>query len=246
MKILVVEDDSGIFDFVIPELEHEGYTTCLAVNGREALEKFKSEKPDLILLDIMLPELNGLEVLRRIRLESMVPVILETARGETIDKINGLNLGADDYISKPFEIEELLARINALLRRVNFSKTKAAELSFNNLTLNLDRMSFSIKVQKKTEEKKLASDSASALPTNCEEVFEVQLSKTEFLLLKMLVENQKRILSRQQIIDEIWGKNHFIDENTVDVYVGYLRSKISEHTKDEYIKTVRGAGYMMG
>ena len=154
MKILVVEDDSGIFDFVIPELEHEGYTTCLAVNGREALEKFKSEKPDLILLDIMLPELNGLEVLRRIRLESMVPVILETARGETIDKINGLNLGADDYISKPFEIEELLARINALLRRVNFSKTKAAELSFNNLTLNLDRMSFSIKVQKKNRRKK--------------------------------------------------------------------------------------------
>ena len=222
MKILIVEDDSGISDFVIPELEHEGYETCLAVTGREALDKFASEKPDLVLLDIMLPELNGLEVLRRIRAESTVPVILETARGETIDKINGLNLGADDYIPKPFEIEELLARINALFRRVNYSKPQEVQSSIKNLTLNVDRMSFSI-------------DSN-----------EVQLSKTEFLFLKLLIENQGKVFSRQQIIDEIWGVGHFIDENTVDVYVGYLRSKISQYTKDEYIRTVRGAGYMMG
>lgn len=222
MKILIVEDDAGISDFVIPELEHEGYTTCLAVTGREALAKFEEEKPDLILLDIMLPELNGLEVLRRIRAVSTVPVILETARGETIDKINGLNLGADDYIPKPFEIEELLARINALFRRVNYSKPQETHTAYKNLTLNLDRMSFTI------EEK------------------EVQLSKTEFMFLKLLIENQGKVFSRQQIIDEIWGVGHFIDENTVDVYVGYLRSKISDCTKDEYIRTVRGAGYMMG
>ena len=222
MKILIVEDDKGISDFVIPELEHEGYTTCLAETGRQALEKFESEKPDLILLDIMLPELNGLEVLRRIRAESTVPVILETARGETIDKINGLNLGADDYIPKPFEIEELLARINALFRRVNYAKEKEVPTSIKNLTLNIDRMSFTI-------------DSN-----------EVQLSKTEFLFLKLMIENQGKVFSRQQIIDEIWGVGHYIDENTVDVYVGYLRSKISEYTKDEYIRTVRGAGYMMG
>ena len=104
LKILIVEDDKGISDFVIPELIHEGFTTCLAETGRQALEKFETEKPDLILLDIMLPELNGLEVLRRIRATSNVPVILETARGETIDKITGLNAGADDYIPKPFEI----------------------------------------------------------------------------------------------------------------------------------------------
>ncbi len=225
MKILIVEDDAGISDFVIPELEHEGFSTCLAVSGREALEKFEIEKPDLVLLDIMLPELNGLEVLRRIRVNSTVPVILETARGETIDKINGLNLGADDYIPKPFEIEELLARINALLRRVHFSKSKETSLTYKNLSISLDRMSFTI---------------------NDGEPHEVQLSKTEFLLLKLLVENQGKIHSRQQIIDEIWGKDHFIDENTVDVYVGYLRSKISEYTKDEYIKTVRGVGYIMG
>lgn len=222
MKILIVEDDKGISDFVIPELEHEGYTTCLAVTGREALEKFESEKPDLILLDIMLPELNGLEVLRRIRAVSSVPVILETARGETIDKINGLNLGADDYIPKPFEIEELLARINALFRRISYNQPKEACLTYKSLTLNLDRMSFSFEGGE-----------------------EVQLSKTEFLMLRLFVENQGKVLSRSQVIDEVWGKGHFIDENTVDVYVGYLRSKISNFTKDGYIKTVRGAGYMI-
>ena len=221
MKILVVEDDSGISDFVISELNHEGFETCLALTGREALEIFEAEKPDLILLDIMLPELNGLEVLRRIRAVSTVPVILETARGETIDKINGLNLGADDYIPKPFEIEELLARINALLRRVNYSKNQEASLALRSLSLNIERMSFSINQN------------------------EVLLSKTEFMLLKLFLENKEKVLSRQQIIDEIWGKGHFIDENTVDVYVGYLRSKISDHTKDEFIKTVSGAGYMM-
>ncbi|MBR1535622.1 MAG: response regulator transcription factor [Treponema sp.] len=219
-KILIVEDDKGISDFVIPELQHEGFTTILAETGREALDKFETEKPDLVLLDIMLPELNGLEVLRRIRQTSNVPVILETARGETIDKITGLNSGADDYIPKPFEIEELLARINALFRRIDAMKGPETSLSLRNLTLNIDRMSFSID---KTE---------------------VPLSKTEFLMLKVFLENQGRVLSRSDVIDSIWGKGHYIDENTVDVYVGYLRQKISEHSQDEFIKTVRGAGYM--
>ena len=222
VKILVVEDDKGISDFVIPELEHEGFKVCLAETGRAALEKFEQENPDLILLDIMLPELSGLEVLRRIRAVSNVPVILETARGETIDKITGLNSGADDYIPKPFEIEELLARINALLRRVNSMRLNEDKLSVRDLTLNVGRMSCFI------------------------EGNELVLSKTEFLMLKCFVENQGKVLSRANIIDEIWGKGHFIDENTVDVYVGYLRSKIAEHTKEEYIKTVRGTGYIMG
>ncbi|MBQ4378341.1 MAG: response regulator transcription factor [Treponema sp.] len=219
-KILIVEDDKGISDFVIPELEHEGFVTSLAETGRVALEKFESEKPDLILLDIMLPELNGLEVLRRIRQNSNVPIILETARGETIDKITGLNSGADDYIPKPFEIEELLARINALFRRIDSMKGPETSLSLRNLTLNIDRMSFSI------------GDT------------EIPLSKTEFLMLKTFLESKNKVLSRSDIIDSIWGKGHFIDENTVDVYVGYLRQKIAEHTKEEFIKTVRGAGYM--
>ena len=231
MKILIVEDDKGISDFIVPELEHEGYITCLAETGRKGLEMFESEKPDLILLDIMLPELNGLEVLRRIRAVSTVPIILETARGETIDKINGLNLGADDYIPKPFEIEELLARINALFRRVSFTKPQTSALNYKDLVLNVDRMSFSMK-----------GSGAGADNTETE----VPLSKTEFMLLKLLVENLGKVLSRSNIIDEIWGKDHFIDENTIDVYVGYLRQKISEFSKEEYIKTVRGAGYMMG
>jgi two-component system response regulator ArlR len=221
MKILVVEDDKGISDFIIPELEHEGYETRLAVTGREALEKFDEEQPDLVLLDIMLPELNGLEVLRRLRAKSTVPVILETARGESIDKTNGLNLGADDYISKPFEIDELLARINALFRRIDFSSHKEEALTLRELQLNLDRMSCTVAAQ------------------------EIILSKTEFMLLKLFMENQGKVLSRSKIIDGIWGEGHFIDENTVDVYVGYLRTKFSDKTKDEFIKTVRGTGYMM-
>jgi len=222
MKILVAEDDKGISDFIIPELEYEGFSTCLAVTGREALDKFNSEKPDLILLDIMLPELNGLEVLRRIREVSTVPVILETARGETIDKINGLNQGADDYIAKPFETEELMARIKALLRRISFSAPKETCLVLKNLSMNTDRMCATIDGK------------------------EMSLSKTEFQLLRLLMENKGKVLSRPQIIDEIWGKDHFIDENTIDVYVGYLRTKIAELSDGEYIKTVRGAGYMMG
>ena len=169
----------------------------------------------------MLPELNGLEVLRRIRAVSTVPIILETARGETIDKINGLNLGADDYISKPFEIEELLARINALLRRVNYSKGSDGQLSLRSLCLNLERMSCSLDGR------------------------EILLSKTEFMMLKLFLENLGKVMSRTQIIDEIWGKGHYIDENTVDVYVGYLRTKFSDYSEDTFIKTVRGVGYLM-
>ncbi|MBQ7538438.1 MAG: response regulator transcription factor [Treponema sp.] len=221
LNVLIVEDDKGISDFIISELEHEGFKTRLAETGRQALDMFESEEPDLVLLDVMLPELNGLEVLRRIRTKSNVPVILETARGETIDKTTGLNAGADDYIPKPFEIEELLARINALFRRINFLKPTDSKLSVRSLALNIDRMSCSVGEN------------------------EIQLSKTEFLMLKTFIENQNKVLSRSDIIDAIWGKGHYIDENTVDVYVGYLRSKIAEHTKEEFIKTVRGTGYMM-
>lgn len=220
-KILIVEDDKGISDFVISELKHEGYATVLAETGRQALELYETEQPDLILLDIMLPELNGLEVLRRIRENSTVPIIIETARGETIDKINGLNSGADDYIAKPFEIEELLARINALLRRIKFEKASEDALKHRDLELNPSKMNCSV----------------------CGK--EISLSKTEFMMLKCFVENKDKAMTRSDIIDSIWGKGHYIDENTVDVYVGYLRNKISTCTNDEYIKTVRGLGYMM-
>lgn len=221
-KILIVEDDETVLNFENLELSHEGYTTVTAVDGRQALEKFETEKPDLILLDIMLPELNGIEVLRRIRKVSQVPVILVTAKGETYDKVNGLNTGADDYISKPFAIEELLARISAVLRRSKSAAPVQTQILQNrDVELNLQSMTASVRGNS------------------------ISLSKLEFLLLKLFMENQNVVQSRSQIIDAVWGKDYFIEENTVDVYVNYLRSKIDQPTKTEYIKTVRGVGYMM-
>ncbi len=221
-KILIVEDDETVLNFENLELSHEGYTTVTAVDGRQALEKFEAEKPDLILLDIMLPELNGIEVLRRIRKVSQVPVILVTAKGETYDKVNGLNTGADDYISKPFAIEELLARISAVLRRSKSAAPVQTQILQNrDVELNLQSMTASVQGNS------------------------ISLSKLEFLLLKLFMENQNVVQSRSQIIDAVWGKDYFIEENTVDVYVNYLRSKIDQPTKTEYIKTVRGVGYMM-
>lgn len=221
MKILVVEDDKGISEYLIPELNHEGFETVVASTGRQGIEMFQKENPDLILLDVMLPELNGIEVLRRIREVSNVPIIMETARGESIDKVNGLNAGADDYIAKPFDIEELIARINAVLRRVNQVPKDTSVLKVRSLEMNLQSMS--VKIDGKT----------------------LNFSKTEYFLLKLFIENAGKVLSRNEILDAIWGEEHFIDENIVDVYIGYLRAKISDVTKEEYIKTVRGVGYII-
>lgn len=221
-KILIVEDDPGIADFENLELKHEGFETVVASNGREAVELFEKEKPDLILLDLMIPELSGLEVIRIIRRSSNVPVIMVTARGETYDKIIGLDSGADDYISKPFEIEELLARMRSVLRR----SKKSENTSLSKLTNRcLEMIPESMKVTLNGKE--------------------LTLSKTEFLMLKFFMEKQNQVLSRAQIIEAIWGKDYSMDENTIDVYVGYLRSKIDQPSKLEFIKTVRGMGYMM-
>lgn len=221
-KILIAEDDSGISDFVSLELLHEGFVPCLAKTGPEAIKKFNEEKPDLILLDIMLPEMNGIEVLKEIRKSSEVPVILETALGETTDKVAGLNAGADDYIAKPFEIEELLARINAVLRRAPKNTSSAATILQNReLELNIESMKVTLRGEVLT------------------------FSKTEFLLLKLFMENIDKVLTREVILNTVWGEEHYIDENIVDVYIGYLRSKIDTPSKTEYIKTVRGTGYMM-
>ena len=219
-KILIAEDDETVLNFEELELKHEGYDCVIAKDGRQALEVFEKENPNLILLDIMLPELNGIEVLRRIRKTSSVPVILVTAKGETYDKVNGLNTGADDYISKPFVIEELLARISAVLRRF---KASTNEVILKNRDLELNTQSMSVTIQQNS----------------------INLSKLEFLMLKYFMENVNVALSRNQIIDKVWGKDYFIEENTVDVYVNYLRSKIDQHLKSEYIRTIRGIGYMM-
>ena len=218
MRVLIVEDDSGIADFLQLELEHEGFDVLHAEDGRKALELFESGAPDIILLDIMLPKLNGLEVLRRIRKTSRVPVIMLTARGDTLDKVSGLDSGADDYLAKPFEIEELLARMRAVMRR---NEANDEPLKLRGIELNRDSME--VRVHKER----------------------IALSKTEYLLLKTFIENKNVVLSRDKIISAVWGENHYIDENSVDVYVRYLRSKIDDKAGEEYISTVRGAGYVM-
>lgn len=218
-KVLVVEDDKGITDFLIPELEHEGFEVMCASDGRSSLELFENNEFDIILLDIMIPNLNGMEVLRRIRKKSNVPVIMITARRETLDKVNGLDAGADDYLVKPFEIEELFARMRAVIRRKDSSS--ALPIKFRALTLEPSSMEVTLNKEK------------------------IELSKTEYLLLKTLLEHKNVVMSRNEILDAVWGKNHFIDENSVDVYMRHLRSKIDEKAGEEYISTVRGAGYVI-
>lgn len=231
MNVLIVEDEPNIASFEKLELEHEGYAVTLAQTGREALALFESSPKtgedafSIVLLDIMLPELNGIEVLRRIRKMSDVPVILVTARGETYDKVNGLDAGADDYIAKPFAIEELLARIRSVLRRRSTQPGDGTDAKTNTV-LTFDRLT---------------------LNTASIEVFvddtPITLTKTEFLLLKCLLSHRNEVLSRDEIITQVWGEDHYIDENSVDVYVRYLRSKIDDVYGVTYITTVRGSGY---
>ncbi|MBO5691565.1 MAG: response regulator transcription factor [Spirochaetaceae bacterium] len=231
-KILLVEDEPGIASFVRLELLHEGYQVQVAEDGRQGLELFQEGQWDLILLDIMLPGINGLEVLRRIRKLSSVPVILLTARGDTLDKVSGLDAGADDYLPKPFAIEELLARIRSLLRRKNAwgSETVSAQatstqdeglLFFRNITLNPKSREVSLDGQL------------------------LALTKTEYQLLFCLMSHKNEALSREQIMNMVWGQEHYIDPNSVDVYVRYLRNKLDVAGKESCITTLRGIGYIM-
>ena len=231
-KILLVEDDKELSKIMQLELKHEGFEVYPVYDGRQALDevaaKQQTEPYDLMLLDVMLPKVSGLEVLRKLRAQAetanqkSVPIILVTARGETIDKVDGLNSGADDYITKPFKIEELLARINAVLRRTQAVTTKPVELKNGTIVMTIDEMKV---VNKKKE---VAPE-------------QIELSKNEFFLLKLFLENQEKILSRDQIIQLVWGEDYYIEENSVDVYVRHLRKKFGE----DIIKTVRGMGYIM-
>lgn len=236
-KILLVEDDKELSKIMQLELKHEGFEVYPVYDGRQALDeiaaKQQTEPYDLMLLDVMLPKVSGLEVLRKLRAQAQaenqksVPIILVTARGETIDKVDGLNSGADDYITKPFKIEELLARINAVLRRTQAVVTKPAELKNGTIVMTIDEM----KVVKSDKKEGTAQ-------TTMEQI---ELSKNEFFLLKLFLENQEKILSRDQIIQLVWGEDYYIEENSVDVYVRHLRKKLGE----DIIKTVRGMGYIM-
>ena len=219
-KILVIEDEEKIARFVELELKYEGYVVDKAFDGRDGLEKFESNNYDLVLLDIMLPKLNGMDVLRRIRQQSKTPVIMLTARDAVMDKVSGLDLGADDYITKPFAIEELLARIRVALREAEVSDTQK-EIVIGDVKLNLLGRTLSVKDN------------------------DVQLTKREFDLLQHLMENKGMVMSREVLLDTVWGYEYQGETNVVDVYIRYLRSKIDQEYKIKLIYTIRGVGYVI-
>ena len=220
VKILIVEDESGIARFLELELTHEGYTVGKAADGRTGLNMALAGGYDLILLDVMLPGLNGLEVLRRLRAESAVPVILLTARDAVMDKVSGLDMGANDYITKPFSIEELLARIRAALR------TGAAEKAPVVLTRGA-----------------LVMDPARHTVTY--DGVPIQLTYKEFLLLQTLLENRDIVQTRDALMEKVWGYDYAGETNVVDVYIRYLRQKIDAPFGVKLIHTVRGMGYVI-
>lgn len=238
-RILIVEDEHGIASFVKLELTHEGYEAHVAGDGGVALEMFQQQDWDLILLDVMLPGISGLEVLRRIRKSSSVPVILLTARGETMDRVAGLDAGADDYLPKPFAIEELFARIRSLLRRKNAwsGDTSSETESKSDGHLELDDAPEIIKFAN------IILNSKSCTVTL--DGKELSLTKTEYLLLHCLMSHKNEALSREKIIDMVWGEDHYIDANSVDVYVRYLRNKLDGNNSNSCITTLRGIGYIM-
>ena len=222
-KVLIVEDDSNIAELLHLYLEKEGFETKVAKDGGKGVEYFRSFQPNLVLLDIMLPALSGMEVLRRLRRESAMPVIMLTARDTVVDKVSGLDMGADDYITKPFAIEELLARIRAALRK---RPAQAAEpprslLTAGPLTMDTDRHEVSVNGEG------------------------VELTRREFDLLRYLLENKERVISRESLLDHVWGFDFVGETNAVDVYIRFLRAKIDEHFGIKLIHTVRGVGYVI-
>lgn len=221
-RILIVEDEVQLARLMELELDHEGYAVKVSHNGREALELLKEEEFDLVLLDIMLPEMDGIEVCGRLRKFSDIPVIMVTAKDAVPEKVEALDTGADDYITKPFAIEELLARIRALLRRKEREKRED-----NNVLLIADLEIDTDKYKVKRADQ------------------EVELTKKEFDLLVYLVENQGIVLSREDILSNIWGYDYMGETNIVDVYIRYLRSKIDDPFEQKLIKTVRGVGYVI-
>ncbi|HBV87231.1 MAG TPA: DNA-binding response regulator [Desulfosporosinus sp.] len=217
-KILIIEDEEKIARFVELELGYEGYTTTKAFDGRTGLELAETGEFDLILLDVMLPQLSGMEVLRRIRRTSSVPIIMLTARDSVVDKVFGLDSGASDYITKPFAIEELLARIRTALRK---TMPEDVVLSASGLMLDTSRHTVSVK----------------GTP--------IELTKREFDLLHFLLKNKGLVLSREALLENVWGFDFAGETNAVDVYVRFLRGKIDEVFDIKLIHTVRGVGYVI-
>lgn len=216
-RILMVEDESSISDFVKLELEYEGYEVTIKEDGREGLKEAVNNYYDLVILDIMLPSMNGFEICRRIKRVKATPVIMLSAKSSVIDKVNGLKLGADDYISKPFAIEELLARIEVVFRRE--SNPKDSIFKFKDITIDTKS-----RIVKRNNE-------------------EINLTNKEYELLMILIENKDEVVTRDELLERIWGYD--TETNVTDVYIRHLRSKLNNENKEEYIQTVRSIGYIM-
>lgn len=218
-KILLIEDEVKLARFVELELKYEGYDITVIHDGREGLEAFLNGDFDMILLDLMLPGLSGIEICRRIRKTSSIPIIMLTAKDEIMDKVAGLDSGADDYLTKPFAIEELLARMRVAFKHCSNQNTAKKLLTVNNLVID-------------TEKRMITVGQA-----------EVELTKKEFELLLYLVQNKNIVLTREQILNQVWGYSYIGETNVVDVYIRYLRSKIDEAFGEKFIHTIRGVGY---
>lgn len=217
-KILIVEDEANIRELLRLYLEREGYTVLEAENGVEGIKKWKSDKPDMLLLDVMMPVMDGWEVCREIRAESDVPIIMLTAKGETADRVSGLEMGADDYIVKPLDMPEVIARVRAVFRRI--APDDAPEkLSFDNLVI--DKQAYDLVIKGKR----------------------VDAPPKEIELLYFLASSPNRVFTRAQLLDEVWGFDYFGDTRTVDVHVKRLREKLEGVSDKWELKTVWGVGY---
>ncbi|HIT34601.1 MAG TPA: response regulator transcription factor [Candidatus Faecousia intestinigallinarum] len=221
VSVLIVEDDRNISELLQMYLEKEGYSVSVAYDGGEGLNKFRAVKPDLVLLDVMMPVMDGWGVCRAIRAESKTPVIMLTAKGETDDKVAGLKTGADDYITKPFEMKEVLARIEAVLRRTSgaVAEKKERRLTFDNLIIDMDAFVLTVKGEK------------------------IYTPPKEMELLYYLASSPNRVYTRNQLLDEVWGFDYFGDSRTVDVHVKRLREKLEGASDQWCLKTVWGVGY---
>lgn len=226
-KVLIIEDEESISDIIKFNLTNENYLVETANNGREGLEKVYSFKPDLILLDIMIPEINGLDVCKKVRVDLDTPIIMLTAKADEFDKVLGLELGADDYVTKPFSMRELIARVKTNIRKkgiesnlINAQKRSKTVKRIGRLLL--DTQNFELKKDNKT----------------------IDLSLREFYLIKFLAENPKKIFSRESLLSSVWGKDYVGDVRTVDVTIRRIREKIEDNPSDpKYIMTKRGVGY---
>ena len=221
ISVLVVEDDKNIRELLQMYLEKEGYAVTLAADGQQGLAKFRGIKPDLVLLDVMMPVMDGWSVCKAIRAEATTPIIMLTAKGETDDKVQGLKSGADDYVTKPFEMKEVLARIEAVLRRVSgvTAEKKARRLVFEKLVIDMDAFELTVDGKK------------------------VDTPPKEMELLFYLASSPNRVYTRNQLLDEVWGFDYFGDSRTVDVHVKRLREKLEGVSPKWSVKTVWGVGY---